>query len=98
MIDQNTYVEIYRILLPVEERSKNLPVETKRVPFEMRLRGRLLKPAELGDIVEIETQTKRIERGILVVENPFYTHHFGHYVKILTQVRDIILQETEDLL
>lgn len=98
MIDQNTYVEIYRILLPVEERSKNLPVETKRIPFEMRLRGKLLKAASIGDFVEIETATKRIEKGILVAVNPFYSHNFGHYVPILTQIRDTILQETEDLL
>ncbi len=98
MIDQNVYVEIYRIILPVEERSKNLPVETKRVPFEMRLRGKLLKPASLGDFVEIETATKRIEKGILVAVHPFYDHSFGHYVSILTEVRDLILQETEDLL
>lgn len=97
MIDPMTYVEIYRIILPVEDRAKNLPVETKRVPFEMRLRGKLLKPAQIGDFVEIETATKRIERGILVSMNPFFDHDFGHFVSILSQVRDLILKETEDL-
>ena len=98
MIDPKTYVEIYRIILPVEERSSNLPSDTKLVPFEMRLRGRLLAQAELGDMVEIETASKRIEKGILVAVNPFFNHNYGHYVSMLTEVRDVILSETEDLL
>lgn len=98
MNESMTYVEIYRIILPVEDRASNLPVETKRVPFEMRLRGKLLKPANIGDFVEIETPTKRIERGILISIDPFFDHSFGHYVPILTKVRDLILKETEDLL
>jgi hypothetical protein len=98
MIEAKTYVEIYRIILPAQERSSNLPVDTNRVPFEMRLRGKLLQAAELGDRVEIETATHRIESGILVAVNPFYQHHFGHYVLAMTQIRDIILNETEDLL
>jgi hypothetical protein len=48
MIDPMTYVEIYRMILPPEERSSNLPIETKRVPFEMRLRGQLLKKHPLA--------------------------------------------------
>lgn len=92
-----TYVEIYRIILPLEERSSNLPKDTKLVPFEMRLRGKLLYAANLGDMVEIETATKRIERGILVNINPFFSHSYGRFVPILSQVRDIIIKETEDL-
>ena len=98
MIEAKTYVEIYRIILPAHERTGNLPVDTKRVPFEMRLRGKLTKAAELGDMVEVETATKRIEKGILVAVAPFYTHDFGHYVSTMTDIRDIILRETEDLL
>jgi hypothetical protein len=98
MIDPMTYVEIYRIILPSEERSPNLPIETKRVPYEMRLRGKLLKAASIGDWVEIETATRRIERGILVSVHPFFSHHLGHYVPIMTSIRDVIIKETEDLL
>ena len=97
MIDPMTYVEIYRIILPLEARSVNLPKDTKLVPFEMRLRGKLLSAAKLGDMVEIETATKRIERGILVKVNPFFNHSYGQYLPILSKVRDIILAETEDL-
>ena len=97
MIDPMTYVEIYRMILPPEERSSNLPIETKRVPFEMRLRGQLLKEASIGDMVEIVTASKRIERGILVSVNPFFGHNFGHYVPMMTTIRNIIIKETEDL-
>ncbi len=97
MIQPLTYVEIYRVILPAHERSQNLPKDTMRVPFEMRIRGRLLKEAKIGDVVEIETATKRIETGILMSQEPYYAHSFGHYVPILSDIRKIILDETEDL-
>ncbi len=97
MIEAMTYVEIYRMILTPEERAPHLPIETRRVPYEMRIRGYLKNPANIGDMVEIETSSKRIERGILVQVNPFFSHHFGHYVPILTEIRNIILKETEDL-
>lgn len=97
MIEALTYVEIYRMILAPEERAPHLPLDTRQVPFEMRLRGYLVNPANIGDMVEIETNTKRIERGILVQVNPFFSHNFGHYVPILSEIRKTILKETEDL-
>ncbi len=97
MIEAMTYVEIYRMILTPEERAPHLPIETRRVPFEMRIRGYLMKPANLGDMVEIMTPSKRVERGILVQINPYFSHNFGHFVPIISEIRNIILKETEDL-
>lgn len=97
MIDAMTYVEIYRMILTPLERAPHLPLDTRGVPFEMRVRGFLKHPANLGDKVIIETYTKRIEQGILVKVNPFFEHDFGHYVPILSKIRQIILTETEEL-
>lgn len=97
MIQPMTFVEIYRVILPAHERSQNLPVDTSRVPFEMRIRGQLLSAGNIGDVVEIKTATHRIEKGILVSVEPYFAHSFGHFVPILMQIRNIILDETEDL-
>lgn len=97
MIKKNSFVQIYQVVLSSLERAGHLPADTKEVPFEVRMKGRLLQDAELGQRVSIETPTKRIESGILIAVEPHYDHHFGHYVEILRNVRDIILKETEDL-
>ncbi len=98
MIEKNTFVQIYKSVLSRSERATNLPVDTKQVPLEMRIKGKLLNPAQIGDTVEIMTATKRIESGILIAVEPSYTHHFGHFVQEIEDMKDIILSETEDLL
>lgn len=97
MIKKNSYVQIYQVVLSNKERADHLPLDTKEVPFEIRMKGRLLHDANLGESVKIETPTKRIEQGILIAVNPYYMHSFGHHVEILRSVRDVILKETEDL-
>jgi len=98
MIEKTTFVQIYKSVLSRSERSTNLPVDTKQVPLEMRIKGKLLNPAEIGDTVEIVTATKRIESGILIAIEPSYTHDFGHFVQEIEDMKDIILSETEDLI
>jgi hypothetical protein len=97
MIKKNSFVQIYQVVLQNLERASHLPADTKEVPFEVRMKGRLLVDAELGQRVTIETPTKRIESGILIALEPAYDHSFGHHVETLRQVRNIILKETEDL-
>jgi len=70
-------VEIHDIVLKPEERTGNLPEQTKKVPLEMRLKGFLLEEAELGDRVKIRTVTGRIVEGTLLKENPVYEHGYG---------------------
>jgi len=84
------------VLLNPHERPEHIPQDTKRVPFEMRIKGRLLNDAEVGDQVEIETETKRIETGILIKVHPYYQHDFGFYVEKVRIMKDIILFEMED--
>ena len=97
MIEKNTFVQIYKVVLSSGERSSNLPDDTKRIPFEMRVKGKLMSKASVGDVVEIKTATNRVEQGILISVEPFFSHNFGHHVKALKDVRDIILSEMEDL-
>ncbi len=97
MIKKDKIVQIYKIILQSNERAENLPNDTKEVPFEMRVKGKLLKAANLGDRVEILTSSKRKETGILIAEKPFYSHSFGHYIDALEEIKDVILNETEEL-
>jgi len=97
MIKKNTFVQIYKEVLSTGERSNQVPKDTKSVPYEMRLKGILTKDANISDVVEIITATNRIEKGILINAEPFYSHSFGQHVKELLKIRQIILSETEDL-
>jgi hypothetical protein len=96
MIEKNTFVQIYKVVLSSIERASNLPDDTKRLPYEMRVKGKLLSKASVGDMVEIKTATNRSEKGILLSVEPFFSHNFGHHVQALKDIRDIILSEMEE--
>lgn len=97
MVKKHTLVQIYKNILSRENRASNLPADTKDVPFEMRVKGRLIHDAEIGDAAEIVTASGRKEKGILIASEPYFSHSFGHHVKVLDDVIEIILKETEDL-
>jgi 2-amino-4-ketopentanoate thiolase alpha subunit len=98
MIFKGTIVQIKKTILEPEERAQNIPNDTKKVPFLMWIKGKLVNDTLPGEVVTIETQTNRIETGTLVSIEPYYTHNFGEYVSILQEIKDIITSETEDLL
>ncbi|QTA38719.1 2-amino-4-ketopentanoate thiolase [Thermosipho ferrireducens] len=81
------WVQIQKTILKPEERTAPLPDDTKKVPFEMRVKGFLLNESAIeGDIVEIRTLTGRIVKGTLVSINPVYEHNFGEPVPELINV------------
>jgi len=94
MIKKGTWVRIHKIILEPSERAPQVPEDTRKVPFEMWVKGFLLQDAEMGDEVTIETVTGRTETGNLVEVNPYYEHDFGKFVPELLaidkQVREIL--------
>ena len=54
-ISQGAFVEVRKTLLEPSERAEHLPDDTKKVPFEARIKGFLLHDASLGDQVKIRT-------------------------------------------
>lgn len=80
MAKQGDWVRIYRVILPAEERTANLPEDTKKVPFEMWVKGHLLEDGELGDQVPIRTVSGREEHGTLIEVNPQFDVNFGAFV------------------
>ena len=77
LIEKGTWVEIYNVVLPANERAPQVPEDTQRVPLEMRIKGFLLAPAAIDGDAEIETLSGRHLRGTLAQVNPAYTHSFG---------------------
>jgi len=90
MIDKGTYVRIRRTVLTPEQRSPNLPEDTKKVPLKMWIKGYLQEEADLFDIVTIKTTTGRLETGRLKEANPPYKHSYGDFVQEVMTLREII--------
>ncbi|GHV82786.1 2-amino-4-ketopentanoate thiolase subunit alpha [Spirochaetia bacterium] len=94
MVTKGTWVLIHKIILQSSERAPQVPQDTKCVPLEMWVKGRLQADAEIGAQVEVITRTGRLESGKLLEANPSYKHGFGGYVPellvISEQVRDIV--------
>lgn len=86
MAKKNDWVRIHRNVLEPEQRTGKLPEDTKKVPLEMWVKGRLQnETAELGDEVTVITAVGRTEHGKLIEVNPCYTLNYGTFVpEILT--------------
>ncbi|PNR96449.1 2-amino-4-oxopentanoate thiolase subunit OrtA [Petrotoga olearia] len=86
-IKKGDWVQIHYIALNPEERVSHLPEDTKKVPFEVRIKGFLEdEKAEIGDIVTIKTPIGRIVKGKLEKVNPRYEHNFGEPIPELLKV------------
>lgn len=86
VIKKGQWVQIRKVILQPEERSSNLPIDTKQVPFEMYVKGFLMNDAKTGDNVKILTVIGREVEGILVKGNPVYEHNFGKPIPELLSV------------
>jgi hypothetical protein len=90
MIPQGSWVQIHRVILQPEERSQNLPKETRETPLKMWTKGFLRKAANLGDTVEITTLTGRSECGVLIDSAPAYRHDFGKFIPELITIDHMV--------
>jgi hypothetical protein len=71
-------VQIHLIILKPEERVKNIPDSTKKVPYEAWIKGFLMdRKAVIGDTVHIKSFIGREIKGTLTRINPGYDHDFG---------------------
>lgn len=86
MIKKGTWVRIYGITLTADERSANLPEDTKRLPLEFWTKGHLQADAEIGDEVEVITASGRSQTGKLVEANPIYELNYGVLVPELIEI------------
>ena len=94
------WVRIKKIVLRAEERSGNLPLDTKKVPLEMWDKGFLLnESASLGDWVRVETIIGREIEGEFVQLDPSYDVNYGGSVNetlyIGKQLRELLGDDYE---
>ena len=80
MARKNDWVRIHRNILEPEERTGKLPEDTRKVPLEMWVKGRLQEDAEIGDEVTVKTSVGRLEHGRLIEVNPCYALDYGVFV------------------
>ena len=85
-VEKGTWVEIERVLLRPEQRAANLPEDTAKTPYVLRLSGFLQEDAELGQQVRIRSLIGREHQGVLRLVNPSYTHSFGNTVPELLKI------------
>jgi hypothetical protein len=85
-IAKGTWVEIERVLLKPEERAPNLPEETRKCPYVLRVSGFLQEEAEVGAEVTVKSLIGHEHSGILKVVNPSYGHSFGTTVPELLTI------------
>lgn len=95
MAKKGEWVRIHKVVLAAAERTAKIPDDTKKVDFEMWVKGTLQnETAEIGDEVTIITATGREEVGTLLEVNPYYTHSYGKFVpeiiEIDKQLREIM--------
>lgn len=94
MIKKGTWVEIEEIVLTPEDRTKNIPDETKKTPLKAWIRGNCLSECELENEVQVETNVGRIVKGKVVQIEPGYYHTYGNCVEEISnigkQAREII--------
>jgi hypothetical protein len=77
VVPAGTRVQIHYTLLTAEERSPNLPEDTRALPYEVRAKGLLIADGREGERVTIRTQAGREIAGTLVVVDPGDDHGFG---------------------
>ena len=91
MAKKNDWVQIHINVMKPEERATNIPEDTRHVPLEMWVKGRLQnETAQLGDTVTVLTKTGRSVEGTLCAVHPSYQHNFGDYVPELDQIEETV--------
>jgi hypothetical protein len=83
-VSTGTRVEIVHRLLEPSERAPGLPSDTAAVPYEVRVRGMLIRDGRPGEQVEVETAAGRVLAGRLETVEPGDWHSFGRPVGALS--------------
>ena len=87
MAKKGEWVRIHKGVLAAADRTAKLPDDTKKVDFEMWVKGTLQnETAEIGDEVTIITATGREETGKLLEVNPYYTQSYGKFVPEIIEI------------
>ena len=81
---------IHSVVLQPGKRAIQVPPDTRAVPLELWVKGRLTTDAEVGSEVSVITRTGRTAAGTLVAVNPRYTHDYGDFIPELLDIGDAV--------
>ncbi len=85
--EKGDWVRIHITVLTSDERAPQIPIDTKKVPFEMWDKGFLINDlATIGDVVEVETIIGRRICGKLIEINPGFDHGWGMCIPEILQI------------
>lgn len=76
-IPKGSLVDLRVTILKKGQRAEQTPEDTKQVDLIMKVKGFLDEDAEIGAECSITSPIGRKITGILIEENPAYTHDFG---------------------
>ncbi len=96
MVKKNSYVEIHKVIFEAIERTARIPEETKKVPYEMFVKGFLLEDSSIGDLVTVKTITGRLVEGELQKENPTFELGYGDFVPHIMKIKQILREELDE--
>lgn len=83
LVPAGTRVRLVQTVLEPEERAPNLPADTAKLPYLLRVSGELIEDTELGCPARVRTAIGRELEGTLEVVEPAHTHTFGRPVQPL---------------
>jgi hypothetical protein len=81
------WVEIAAVVLEPHERAPNLPKDTSRVPYTLKVRGFAATEAGMGEEILITTVTGRQHRGKLEQINPAFRPDYGESIPEIIRAR-----------
>lgn len=95
MANKGDWVRIHSVVLKAAERTAKIPEDTQKCDLQQWTKGYLQdESANIGDEVTVKTAAKRIVKGTLIEEGPYYTHSYGNFVpeilEIDRQLREIM--------
>ncbi len=80
------WVEVHSVILKSQERSTDIPDDTRKVAFESWVKGWALSSGTIGKQIQIKTPAQRTVEGTLTRINPGYNHSFGPGIPELSHI------------
>lgn len=85
-VPKGKWVEIKKIIIDADNRTAKLPEDTQKTLLITFIQGFLGASANLNEDAEIISLIGRKHTGILVDDNPAYTHNYGMPIKELLPI------------
>ncbi len=90
MAHKGEWALLHSVVLEAPQRAPQVPEDTRKVPLELWVKGRLKHDSRLGAKATVITRTGREVAGTLLEVNPRFSHDFGEFVPELLDIGDTV--------